>query len=153
MKKLLLVIGILIISVIVFNRSCSHVVKEPYTVKFIELDQEIQDTIFALWKCQQDCIYVVSLNIDMIDFTNNYVYEKKRHILYYLITDIYYDEITNKSKGWEYKLPPSSVHKPMIIKGDKIYAPTSLYHLFAINSFSSKSEIDSCRFDVYTIKE
>ena len=64
-----------------------------------------------------------------------------------------YTYFTNKSKGWEYKFPPRSVHKPIIIKGDKIYAPTSLYHLFAINSFSSKSEIDSCRFDVYTIKE
>ena len=153
MKKLLLLIGILIIGVIVFNRSCSHVVKEPYTVRFTELDKEIQDTIFDLWKCQQDCIYVVSLNIDMIDFTNNYVYEKKKHILSYLITDIFYVEITNKSKEWKHKFPPRTVNTPIIIKGDKIYAATSLYHLFAINSFSSKSEMDTCRFNVYTIKE
>lgn len=151
MKKLLLVIGILIIGVIVFNRSCSHVVKEPYTVGFTELDKEIQDTIFALWKCQQDCIYVVSLDIDMIDFTNNYVCERKEKKL--SINGVFYIEITNKSKGWEYKFPPRTVNKPIIIKGDKIYTPTLLYHLFAINSFSSKSEIDSCRFDVYTIKE
>jgi hypothetical protein len=149
MKKLLLVIGILIIGVIVFNRSCSPVVKEPYTLRFTELDQEIQDTIFALWKSQQDCIYVVSLNIDMIDFTNNYVSERKPNILIHWSNDLV---ITNKSEGWKHRFP-WSVHKPVIIKGDKIYAPTLLLQLFAINSFESKTEMDTCRFDVYTIKE
>ena len=150
MKKFLLVIGILIIGVIVFNRSCSHVVKESYTVRFTELDKEIQDTIFALWKCQQDCIYIVSLDIDMIDFTNNYVSEQKPRR--FSINGGSYLEITNKSNGWKHKFPWNE-HEPIIIKGDKLYTPTLLYHLFAINSFTSKSEMDTCRFNVYTIKE
>ena len=149
MKKLLLVIGILIIGVIVFHRSCSPVEKESYTLRFTELDKEIQDTIFALWKSQQDCIYVVSLDIDMIDFTNNYVSERKPdHIIHWSNNLV----ITNKSKGWKHRFR-WPIKKPVIIKGDKIYAPTYLLHLFAINSFESKSEMDTCRFDVYTIKE
>ena len=88
----------------------------------------------------------------MIDFTNNYVYKEKRHILSYFITDIFYVEITNKSKGWKHKFPPRTVQEPVIIKGDKIYTPT-LFYLFAINSFESKTEMDTCRFNVYTIKE
>ena len=150
MKKLLLVIGILIIGVIAFKCSRSSVVKEPNTVRFTELDQEIQDTIYALWKSQQDCIYVVSLHVDMIDFTNNYVYKEKRHILSYFITDIFYVEITNKSKGWKHKFPPRTVQEPVIIKGDKIYTPAVFLSFFVV---SSKSEMDTCRFNVYTIKE
>ena len=50
MKKVLLLIGILIIGVIAFKCSRSSVVKEPNTVRFTELDKEIQDTLFSLWQ-------------------------------------------------------------------------------------------------------
>ena len=67
MKKFLLLICILIIGVIVFNSSCSSVVKEPSTVRFTELDKEIQDTLFAIWyhdykKVTVDTEYVESIN-------------------------------------------------------------------------------------------
>ena len=162
MKKLLFLIGIMIIGVIVFNRSCSHVVKEPYTVRFTELDKEIQDTLFAIWyhdykKVTVDTVYVKSVNeywvhettapIDFIDLTNNYVLERKDKR--FSINGISYPEITNKSKGWKHKFPPRKVNDPIIIKGDKIYTPI-VFYFFGV---TSKSEMDTCRFKVYTIKD
>ena len=160
MKKLLLVIGILIIGVIVFNRSCSHVVKEPYTVRFTELDKEIQDTLFAIWqngemKTTIDTVYntytkeywvhETTAPIDFIDFTNNYVLERRSNRLFAWIND---KIVVNKSNGSEHKLPMRE-YGPIIIKGDKIYTPT----IFNFYGVTSKLEMDTCRFNVYTIKE
>ena len=160
MKKFLLLIGILIIGVIVFNSSCSSVVKEPSTVRFTELDKEIQDTLFAIWyhdykKVTVDTEYVESINeywvhettapIDFIDFTNNYVLERKQNRILPWVND---KVVINKSNGWKHTFP-SREYDPIIIKGDKIYTPT----IFNILGVSSKSSLDTCRFNVYTIKE
>ena len=102
MKKFLLLICILIIGVIVFNSSCSSVVKEPSTVRFTELDKEIQDTLFAIWyhdykKVTVDTEYVESINeywvhettapIDFIDFS------------YYIISSFLYYSWSTKSSN------------------------------------------------------
>jgi hypothetical protein len=160
MKKVLLLIGILIIGVIVFNSSCSSVVKEPSTVRFTELDKEIQDTLFAIWyhdykKVTVDTEYVESINeywvhettapIDFIDFTNNYVLERKQNRILPWVND---KVVINKSNGWKHTFP-SREYGPIIIKGDKIYTPT----IFYFYGVASKSEMDTCRFNVYTIKD
>ena len=161
MKKLLLLICILIIGVIVFNSSCSSVVKEPSTVRFTELDKEIQDTLFAIWyhdykKVTVDTEYVESINeywvhettapIDFIDLTDNYVLERKQNRLFAWIDD---KVVINKSNGWKHTFPATE-HDPIIIKGDKIYTPAVFLSFFVV---SSKSEMDTCRFNVYTIKD
>ena len=161
MKKFLLLICILIIGVIVFNSSCSSVVKEPSTVRFTELDKEIQDTLFAIWyhdykKVTVDTEYVESINeywvhettapIDFIDFTNNYVLERKQNRILPWVND---KVVINKSNGWKHTFPATE-HEPIIIKGDKIYTPVLFLSFFVV---SSKSEMDTCRFNVYTIKE
>ena len=161
MKKFLLLICILIIGVIVFNSSCSSVVKEPSTVRFTELDKEIQDTLFAIWyhdykKVTVDTEYVESINeywvheitapIDFIDFTNNYVLERKQNRILPWVND---KVVINKSNGWKHTFPATE-HEPIIIKGDKIYTPVLFLSFFVV---SSKSEMDTCRFNVYTIKD
>lgn len=150
MKKLLLVIGILIIGVIVFNRSCSpSVVKEPSTVRFTELDKEIQDTLFAIWQFYQGGNYFdadsdsIPDDIDIIDLTNNYVLEHRKDRI---LPWVYDPVVINKSNGWKHKFPASEPD-PFIIKGDKIYTPTEY------NFFTLTSKLDTCRFNVYTIKE
>jgi hypothetical protein len=151
MKKLLLLIGILMIGVIVFNSSCSSspVVKESYTVRFTELDKEIQDTLFAIWQCYQGGNYLdadsdsIPDYIDFIDLTDNYVLEHRKNRL---LPWVYDPVVVNKSNGWEHKFPTSEPD-PIIIKGDKIYTPTEY------NFFTLTSKLDTCHFNVYTIKE
>ena len=158
MKKFLFLISILIISISVFNSSCSSVVKEPSTVRFTELDKEIQDTLFAIWyhdykKVTVDTEYVESINeywvhettapIDFIDFTNNYVLEHRQDIIFPWVN---HPVVVNKSNGWKHRFPTSEPD-PIIIKGDKIYTPTEY------NFFLMTSKLDTCRFNVYTIKE
>ena len=160
MKKGLFLIGILIICVIAFKCSRSSVVKEPSTVRFTELDKEIQDTLFSLWqsgamrtttktvyypRTKETWVYETTAPIDFIDFTDNYVLEHKRDIIF---SWIHHPVVVNKSNGWEHRFPARE-HKPVIIKGDKIYTPT-VFYFFGV---SSKSEMDTCRFNVYTIKE
>ena len=158
MKKFLFLISILIISVIVFNSSCSSAVKEPYTVRFTELDKEIQDTLFAVWQSGEEKLTIDTVfdthtketwvietkePIDFIDLTNNYVLERKRNRLFAWIND---KVVINKSNGWEHTFPATEPD-PIIIKGDKIYTPTEY------NFFLMTSKLDTCRFNVYTIKE
>ena len=160
MKKFLFLIGILIIGVFAFKCSRSSVVKEPSPVRFTELDKEIQDTLFAIWQSGEekvtfDTIFDIDTKetmiieirepIDFIDLTNNYVLESKQNRLFHWIFN---NVVINKSNGWKHKFPASEP-EPMIIKGDKIYTPTE-YNFFVV---SSKSEMDTCRFNVYTIKE
>ena len=160
MKKFLFLISTLIISVIVFNSSCSSVVKEPSTVIFTELDKEIQDTLFAIWQSGEEklsfdtifdndtkdtMITEIREPIDFIDLTNNYVLESKQNRLFHWIFD---KVVVNKSNGWKHKFPATEPD-PMIIKGDKIYTPTVFYFF----NVKSKLEMDTCRFNVYTIKE
>lgn len=149
MKKFLFLISILIIGVSVFNSSCSSVVKEPSTVRFTELDKEIQDTLFAIWQCFQggnyldaDSDHIVDY-INFIDLTNNYVLEHRRDIIFPWVN---HPVVVNKSNGWKHRFPTSEPD-PIIIKGDKIYTPTEY------NFFLMTSKLDTCRFNVYTIKE
>lgn len=161
MKKFFLLICFLIICIIAFNTSCSSVVKEPYTVRFTELDKEIQDTLFAIWQSGEKKLttktvyyphtketWVIETEepIDFIDLTDNYVLERKRHKIFAWIND---KVVINKSNGWEHTFPATE-HGPIIIKGDKIYTPAVFLSFFVV---SSKSEMDTCRFNVYTIKE
>ena len=149
MKKFLLLIGILIIGVIVFNSSCSSVVKEPSTVRFTELDKEIQDTLFAIWQSFQVDPYLdtdsdsIVDHIDFIDLTNNYVlvHRQDRFLRW-----IFHPVVINKSDGWEYRFPTSEPN-PIIIKGNKMYTPTEY------NFFMSTSKLDTCHFNVYTITD
>ena len=150
MKKFLLLIGVLIIGVIVFNSSCSSVVKkEPSTVRFTELDKEIQDTLFAIWQFYQEGNYMdadsdsIPDYIDLIDLTDNYVLENRKNRL---LPWVYDPVVVNKSNGWKHKFP-ASVPAPFIIKGNIIYTPTEY------NFFTLTSKLDTCRFNVYTIKE
>lgn len=159
MKKFLLLIGILIIGVIVFNRSCSSLVKEPSTVRFTELDKEIQDTLFAIWqggemrtttktvyypRTKETWVHETTAPIGFIDLTNNYVLERRDNLFAFIKDQV----VVNKSNGREHKLPGRE-HQPIIIKGDKIYTPI-VFYFFGV---TSKSEMDTCRFNVYTIKE
>lgn len=161
MKKFLFLISFLIISAIVFNSSCSSAVKEPNTVRFTELDKEIQDTLFAIWQSGEEKLTIDTVfdthtketwvietkrPIDFIDLTNNYVLEHKQNRLFAWIND---KVVINKSNGWEHTFPATE-HEPIIIKGDKIYTPAVFLSFFEV---SSKSEMDTCRFNVYTIKE
>ena len=162
MKKFLFLIGILIIGVFAFKCSRSSVVKEPSTVRFTELDKEIQDTLFSLWqssggmrtttktvyypRTKETWVHETTAPIDFIDFTNNYVLERKQDRLFHWIFN---KVVINKSNGWEHTFPATE-HGPIIIKGDKIYTPTVFLSFFVV---SSKSEMDTCRFNVYTIKE
>ena len=158
MKKFLFLISTLIISVIVFNSSCSSVVKEPSTVIFTELDKEIQDTLFAIWQSgeekltfdttfdidtQDTMIIEIREPIDFIDLTNNYVLESKQDRLFHWIFN---KVVVNKSNGWKHTFPATEPN-PIIIKGDKIYTPTEY------NFFLKTLKLDTCRFNVYTIKE
>ena len=161
MKKVLFLIGILIIGVIAFKCSRSSVVKDPNTVRFTELDKEIQDTLFAIWQSGEEKLTIDTVvdddtketwiieskaPIDFIDLTDNYVLERKQHIIFAWIND---KVVINKSNGWKHTFPATE-HEPIIIKGDKIYTPAVFLSFFVV---SSKSEMDTCRFNVYTIKE
>ena len=105
------------------------------------------DTVFYV-KTKETWVIENTGPIDFIDFTNNYVLEHKRNILSYFITDIFDKVVTSKSKGWKHRFP-RTVHEPIIIKGDKIYTPI-VFYFFGV---ASKSEMDTCRFNVYTIKD
>lgn len=162
MKKVLLLIGILIIGVIAFKCSRSSVVKEPNTVRFTELDNEIQDTLFSLWqrsggmrtttktvyypRTKETWVHETTAPINFIDLTDNYVLERKQNRLFAWIND---KVVINKSNGWKHTFPATE-HEPIIIKGDKIYTPAVFLSFFVV---TSKSEMDTCRFNVYTIKE
>ena len=162
MKKLLLLIGILIMCVIALKCSRSSVVKEPNTVRFTELDKEIQDTLFSLWqssggmrtttktvyypRTKETWVHETTAPINFIDLTDNYVLERKQNRLFAWIND---KVVINKSNGWKHTFPATE-HEPIIIKGDKIYTPAVFLSFFVV---SSKSEMDTCRFNVYTIKE
>jgi len=164
MKKLLLLIGILIIGVIAFKCSRSSVVKEPSTVRFTELDKEIQDTLFAIWQSGEKKLttkkvyyphtketWVIETEepIDFIDLTDNYVLEYKKTRFFNYLFDNKDHVVINKTNGWKHSFPWNE-HGPIIIKGDKIYTPAVFLSFFVV---SSKSEMDTCRFNVYTIKE
>ena len=166
MKKFLLLIGILIIGVIAFKCSRSSVVKEPSTVRFTELDKEIQDTLFSLWQSsggmktttktvyyphtKEYWVHETTAYINYIDLTNNnYVLEYKKTRLFNYLFDNRDKAVINKTNGWKHKFPWNE-HEPIIIKGDKIYTPAVFLSFFVV---SSKSEMDTCRFNVYTIKE
>ena len=162
MKKGLFLIGILIIGVFAFKCSRSSVVKEPSTVRFTELDKEIQDTLFSLWqssggmrtttktvyypRTKETWVHETTAPIDFIDLTDNYVLEHRDNLFFAWIVD---KVVINKSNGWEHTFPARE-HEPIIIKGDKIYTPAVFLSFFVV---SSKSEMDTCRFNVYTIKE
>ena len=162
MKKVLLLIGILIIGVIAFKCSRPSVVKEPSTVRFKELDKEIQDTLFSLWqssggmrtttktvyypRTKETWVHETTAPINFIDLTDNYVLEYKITRLFAWIDD---KVVINKSNGWKHTFPATE-HEPIIIKGDKIYTPAVFLSFFVV---SSKSEMDTCRFNVYSIKE
>ena len=165
MKKFLLLIGILIIGVIAFKCSRSSVVKEPSTVRFTELDKEIQDTLFSLWqssggmrtttktvyypRTKETWVHETTAPINFIDLTDNYVLEYKRTRLFNYLFDNRDKAVINKTNGWKHTFPWNE-HEPIIIKGDKIYTPAVFLSFFVV---SSKSEMDTCRFNVYTIKE
>lgn len=165
MKKLLFLIGILIIGVIAFKCSRSSVVKEPNTVRFTELDKEIQDTLFSLWqssggmrtttktvyypRTKETWVHETTAPINFIDLTDNYVLEYKITRLFNWLFDNRDKVVINKTNGWKHTFPWNE-HEPVIIKGDKIYTPAVFLSFFVV---SSKSEMDTCRFNVYTIKE
>lgn len=164
MKKVLFLIGILIIGVIAFKCSRSSVVKEPNTVRFTELDKEIQDTLFALWqsggvtvttktvyypRTKETWVHETTAPIGFIDLTNNYVLERKKTRLFNFLFDNQDKVVINKTNGCKHTFPWKE-HEPIIIKGDKIYTPAVFLSFFVV---SSKSEMDTCRFNVYTIKE